>query len=196
MTLRTDVSALYIDARGPYPALVADCWDEARDAKLYAGPNPVVAHPPCARWCMMANVNAVRYGQRIGDDGGCFDAALASVRRWGGVLEHPGGTMAWGFFGLLKPVRGAWTRSTVDRGWVTEVCQVAYGHAARKRTWLYYCGESPPALADWRDPPASARLVYAKGRKRVRDAAAIHSPVAFAEWLVSLAASARRSVAA
>jgi len=31
--LRTDVSALYVDPRGPYQKLLADCWDKARDAR-------------------------------------------------------------------------------------------------------------------------------------------------------------------
>ena len=44
MTLITDVSVLYVDAKGLYPHLVADWWDET-DAKAYDGPNPVVAHP-------------------------------------------------------------------------------------------------------------------------------------------------------
>ena len=36
-------------------------WDEARDARTYAGPWPVVAHPPCQTWCKMAPVNQARY---------------------------------------------------------------------------------------------------------------------------------------
>jgi hypothetical protein len=66
-----------------------DPWDEARDARLYAGPWPVVAHPPCSRWCQYAGLVQARYGYRKGDDGGTFEAALGAVRTWGGVLEHP-----------------------------------------------------------------------------------------------------------
>ena len=36
---------------------------------------------PCDRWCQMAPVNQARYGHRVGDDGGCFAAALEAVRR-------------------------------------------------------------------------------------------------------------------
>ena len=77
MTLRTDVSAkLYVDPRGPYPKLVADWWDEARDARNYAGPNPVVAHPPCQRWGRFWSGGPLNVSRGIrktlGDDGGCF----------------------------------------------------------------------------------------------------------------------------
>jgi hypothetical protein len=46
------VDALYVDPKGIYPRLLGPehCWDEARDARTYAGPGPVVAHPPCQRW--------------------------------------------------------------------------------------------------------------------------------------------------
>ncbi|WP_215412864.1 hypothetical protein, partial [Escherichia coli] len=83
-----------------------DPWDEARDARTYAGPHRVVAHPPCQLWVNFAALNFKRYGgehNRPGNDGGCFAAALASVRRWGGVLEHPASSKAWAAHGLTAP---------------------------------------------------------------------------------------------
>jgi hypothetical protein len=131
------VAALYVDPNGVYAGLPdVEVWDEARDARQYAGPWPVVAHPPCARWCQLASVNAARWGTPIGEDGGCFAAALDAVRVYGGVLEHPAYSLAWPTFDLPYPVPGHWRRSFLDAGWVTEVAQSAYGHPARKRTWL------------------------------------------------------------
>ncbi len=130
-------------------------WDEARDARRYAGPWPVVAHPPCERWGLLSQVNESRWGTPRGDDGGCFEAALEAVRRFGGVLEHPAHSLAFFRFGLPRPHPGAWYRSLLgtDPGYVTEVSQVAYGHRARKRTWLYLVGE--PLELDWSEPPHS-----------------------------------------
>jgi hypothetical protein len=80
------IAALYIDARGPYPKMAdVDAWDEVRDARSYAGPFPVVAHPPCQRWGRYwSGGPSARVRRALGDDEGCFEAALAAVRRWGG----------------------------------------------------------------------------------------------------------------
>lgn len=193
------VAALYVQTNGAYfnrPDV--DPWDERRDARRYAGPFPVVAHPPCSRWCMLAHVNQARYGQKIGDDGGCFAHALSAVRQFGGVLEHPASTIAWRVFGLVEPVRGAWIRC-LDGGWVTEVAQVQYGHPARKLTWLYYVGDSAPVSLDWGISEAEAQCGHdgARANKRVlgkREASA--TPPAFRELLVSMAKGARVTTSA
>lgn len=45
------IAALFVETGGSYFGLAGvDPWDEPRDARLYAGPHPVVAHPPCQRW--------------------------------------------------------------------------------------------------------------------------------------------------
>lgn len=158
------IAALYVEPGGVYFGLDdVDPWDEARDARKYAGPHPVVAHPPCARWCQLAKIVEARYGYKRGDGGGCFEAAVAAVRKWGGVLEHPAITDAWARFGIIRPTRGAWSRSLFDPGWTTEVSQVAYGHMARKRTWLYYVGEAPPPAVDWSEPPHTHCTRHFKG---------------------------------
>lgn len=136
------IAALYTQARGCYYDLPnVDPWGEGRDARLYHGPYPVVAHPPCARWSRYWNGGpSARVRRKMGDDDGCFASALASVRRWGGVLEHPEASHAWEWFGLRKPPRsGGWVAAG-DGGWTCCVEQGHYGHKARKMTWLYAYG--------------------------------------------------------
>lgn len=138
------IAALYVQTGGCYYGLDGvDPWDEGRDARLYSGPWPVVAHPPCQRWGKLWAGQPLwikRTGQRKkkGDDGGCFAAALGAVRKWGGVLEHPYGSHAWPHFGLNKPPR--------EGGWTCCVEQGQYGHYARKPTYLYAVGCSLPDL--------------------------------------------------
>lgn len=133
------VAALYVEPKGCYVGVPGvDPWDEARDARTYAGPHPVVAHPPCQRWGRFWHGSTRKPHQyKLGDDGGCFRAALGAVLRWGGVLEHPAHSRAWDAFGLLKPTPGVGWQ--VDENNLCCVCYVEqghYGHASRKPTWL------------------------------------------------------------
>lgn len=188
------VAALYVDPRGPYPAIDGvDCWDISRDARRYPGPWPVVAHPPCGRWCArLAPLNERRWGARVGDDGGCFEAALAAVRAWGGVLEHPASSLAWNAFGLQRPPALGWQK-TLAGEWVCEVWQSAYGHRATKRTWLLFVGHEP-IDTDWRRVEGSHQIGAMDRRKPVLwGKHAVHTPPRFAEYLVRLARAARRT---
>lgn len=189
------VAALYVQTGGCYYGLPdVDPWDEARDARLYDGPHPVVAHPPCSRWAMpLAKVNETRYGHRVGDDGGCFESALEAVRAYGGVLEQPANSAAFAAFGLSRPRSRGW-QQTLCGGWVCEVSQSAYGHRAIKRTWLYAVGCWPPEL-EWSEPAATAltswlqRTSSTLPRLSKREASA--TPSAFRDVLLAIARTAR-----
>ena len=150
-TVMRTVSALYVETDGTYVGVPGvDPWDEARDARTYEGPHPVVCHSPCQRWGRFWHGSTRKPHQyKLGDDGGCFEAALRAVLRWGGVLEHPAHSKAWDAFGLLKPTMGkGWQRS--DMGyWVCHVDQGHYGHTSRKPTWLLANTHSRPQELNW-----------------------------------------------
>jgi hypothetical protein len=203
------IAALFVETGGAYFGLEGvDPWDERRDARTYAGPHPVVAHPPCARWCALAGLVEHLLGDeyRVGEDDGCFEAALEAVHAYGGVLEHPANSLAWRRFGLPRPARGGWQGNLELEGWCTEVDQAAYGHPARKRTWLYAVGvDSLPAL-DWSSPAVSRKVAgfthqtpgephVSMEEWRVRPREASATPPAFRDVLVELARSAERVAA-
>lgn len=186
------VAALYVQPHGVYSALpgVTPYALPDRDARDYAGPHPVVAHPPCASWGRYAKPTpeSKARGPLLGDDGGCFGHALTAVMCFGGVLEHPRDSKAWARFGLLTPTPGGGWTQRPGEGWVCEVDQGHYGHAARKPTWLYYVGPTPPALT-WgaSSPPAigtGARRGNLESLSKLKRAA---TPRPFADLLVSLA---------
>lgn len=111
----TKIAALFVETNGVYYGLPdVDPWDETRDARLYTGPWPVVAHPPCSRWSRLAGLVQARWGHEKGDDDGCFEAALWAVQTWGGVLEHPAYSSAWAAFKLPRPANGG--------GWQRGIC--------------------------------------------------------------------------
>src|SRR5690606_17518498 len=112
---------------------------------------------------------------------------LASVRRWGGVLEHPAESKAWPAYGLAKPSKaGGWSDAGDGMGYVCEVWQSAYGHLARKRTWLYFVGVNPTELL-WEQKPGTHQSGGFDRKKRtLAGKAASATPPAFAEALVDL----------
>lgn len=166
------IAALYVQERGVYADVPGvEPWPESRDARLYDGPWPVVAHPPCARWGRYwSGGPSARVRRRLGDDDGCFAAAFEAVHRWGGVLEHPEATHAWHRFGIPAPPKsGGWVRC-LNGAWTCCVEQGHYGHLARKATWLYLAGvESPPSLT-WGPAEGARRLdeVYHSAEERAR----------------------------
>lgn len=173
------IAALYVRTGGCYYGMpwAVDPWDEARDARKYAGPWPVVAHPPCQRWGKFyagQPLHIKRTGERkkLGDDGGCFTHALYTVRTRGGVLEHPRDSKAWKHFGLTEPPReGGWIEADEYGGWTCCVEQGRYGHYARKPTWLVAYRCELPEL-DWGeseiqiDPILVARLGLTRAARR------------------------------
>lgn len=192
------VAALFVDRLGPYPKIEGvDAWDVSRDARLYAGPLPIVAHPPCGPWSRLKHLYK-------GDEHSCAPLAVEHVRQWGGVLEHPRDSKLWPYCQLPKP------GELLDAfgGFTLEIDQCAWGHVARKRTWLYVVGLERELVAaeireggsptHWtsgsREPvgtrsktgkpvPEGIKVCSATQRRR--------TPPALAAWLVSLAERAR-----
>lgn len=185
---------LFVRKDSIYKTFGLECYDEARDARTYAGNKPVVAHPPCQLWGKMAKLNYARWGgehNKPGNDGGCFRFALDAVNRWGGVLEHPAGSYAWAAHGLEAPQKCVWRPS--GNGYVCEVWQSAYGHRARKRTWLYCAGISDPLCPNWARPDGTHQIGFHDQRGKVRNKPTLGrreanaTPPAFARWLIELA---------
>ncbi len=194
------IAALFVYAAGAYAGLPdVELWDEARDARAYQGPYPVVAHPPCSRWCQLASVVEARYGYKRGEDDGCFASALLSVRRFGGVLEHPAYSLAWPRFDLPKPpTSGGWVRGTCG-GWSCHVEQGQHGHAARKATWLYVFGVPDLPAIKWGKATGRALVSWMNNhgtqhdrRPRISKKAASATPIEFRDILLSIARSVPR----
>lgn len=182
------IAALFVETDGCYFGLPGvDPWDEPRDARRYPGPWPVVAHPPCDRWHMLSAVNHKRWGFKINEDDGCFAAALKAVREWGGILEHPAQSRAFRLHGIPQPTSRGWQR-TLDGDWITEVDQAAYGHRARKSTWLLYHGESAPPELIWRTSKGTHQIGQFDRKLPVMGKTeALSTPPDFRDLLLSIA---------
>lgn len=182
-----DVVALYVDPKGPYPLLVREWYDEVRDAKTYRGPHPVVAHPPCGPWSRLRFLCTKQ-------DATCGPHAIATVRRFGGVLEHPAQSTLFSFG--VHPMPRPNDPPDVFGGRTYEVCQVAWGHQCKKPTWLYVVGV-PDALvrAGIRTGGKPTHRVTSgpRGPKlpSLDKGLVSLSPWRFAAWLVRLARAVR-----
>lgn len=213
---KSSIAALFVEKGGCYfkafgeLGFNVDAWDKSRDARLYTGPFPVIAHPPCERWGRYwGGGPSARVKRLKGDDGGCFASALNSVRRYGGVLEHPEGSHAWRAFNLNTPPRhGGWVRADWLEGfdgWTCCVEQGWFGHKARKATWLYSCkcvlpklpwGKAPGIFLPMEDSYRSAehrkRAIKTGIAQRLSERERVATPEAFRDLLISMARSVKR----
>ena len=179
--------ALYVDPeRGPYPRILgsARCWGVERDGKSYAGDAPVVAHPPCKTWGKFAwRVAELDWAGHT-----CGPAAVAQVRKNGGVLEHPVGSGLWRECGLPMPG----DPPDDHGGYTIQVNQCDWGHPALKPTLLYIVGVERDALPPMPEPRQPTHCIVRKrsnphtlpelSKKRRHI-----TPPAFAWWLVTIA---------
>lgn len=128
------ISVLYCTPGSVYKTMGVDCFDKFRDARTFRGWDPVIAHPPCRGWGRLRHMAHVRP-----DELALGVHAVQQVRRCGGVLEHPAGSLLWERCGL--PAVGC-----VDGygGETVSVNQGDFGHPAKKHTWLYVVNVARP----------------------------------------------------
>jgi hypothetical protein len=189
------VAVLFARADSYYKTLSGvDVYDIERDARTWPGGCPVVAHPPCRAWASLRNWAKPREGEKD-----LAHIAIAHVREFGGVLEHPLLSTLWKVAGLPEP--GAFDSFG---GWTLIVDQHWFGHRARKRTRLYICGVRPADIPVM--PMKLGEATHTVGLWSGRDRATCRpsitkpeyegTPPELARWLVALARSCAHSLAA
>lgn len=199
------VAALFVESTGCYASLpYVDAWAVERDARRYSGPLPVVTHPPCQLWVNLAAVNWKRYGRQRpawypgGTDGDCFLFAFLAIQKHGGVLEHPAFSHAFVAHGIPRPKGIGWQYVQTDpytdlSMYVCEVWQSAYGHRARKRTWLVYVGARAPFELRWARNSGTAQIGwFDRVKPTLGKKEAIATPIAFRDELIKLAEHSRQ----
>lgn len=162
-----------------------DVYDIDRDARTWPGGAPVVAHPPCRSWGAFSMFAKPRHDERA-----LAPWAIAQIRRFGGVLEHPAGSKLWPELGLPEP-----GHRDEFGGWTLPIHQHWWGHRAEKKTRLYIVGIDPrdiPPIPMRLDEPTHVigdvgRAADGTKRPEVSKAEREHTPPELAHWMVELA---------
>ena len=177
------VAVLFARGDSPYKNLDdVEVFDIARDAREYDGPWPVVAHPPCRAWGRLR-----AFANPRPDERNLARLAVALVREFGGVLEHPAGSTLWKSQKL--PLRGL--RDQFG-GWTLEAPQKWWGHKAEKNTWFYVVGCEPQNIPCIPYRMGEADFVV-QTRKRfdyrphISKSEREKTPIELCQWLVDLA---------
>lgn len=143
------VFALFVKKDSVYKTFpFVDCYDIDRNALSYPGGCPVVAHPPCRTWGKLRKfvTNAPTGEHDLGP------WAIAQVRKFGGVVEHPDGSR------LFRACKCSLPGEFPDEfgGWSIKIDQHRFGHLAEKQTILYIVG------TDWipKPPPKAGNALY------------------------------------
>lgn len=187
MTLPDEMTVAVLCAarRSVYKSLPGlEVYDIDRDARSFPGGMPVIAHPPCRLWSAYCRHQAKADDPEAERELGLFCARM--VRENGGVLEQPAHSVLFTAAGLPKP--GSLSTET---GFSIEVSQYWFGDSREKATWLYFSGLSPlevPQMPIRLKPDGGDRRIWQlMSSKNQRE----RTPLAFAEWLVQCARSAK-----
>lgn len=179
------VAVLFARADSIYKEIPwVDVYDAQRDARTYDGPYPVVAHPPCRAWGRLR-----KFARPRPDERNLGRLAVALVREFGGVLEHPAGSTLWGAQRLPMPASG---ERDQYGGWTLAAPQKWWGHKAEKSTWFYIVGCAHGDVPDLPIVLGDATHVV-QSRKRhdyrphISKAEREHTPQPLAQWLIELA---------
>lgn len=175
------VSVLFARKDSIYKELPnCDVWDIDRNAMLWPGGNSIIAHPPCRLWGRLRKFSNAPESEK---DTGRF--AVQMVRKWGGVLEHPAGSLLWKDQNL--PLPGQFDNYN---GYTLAAPQIWWGHKANKSTWFYIVGFSGSLSIPF--TLAYPSHVVKTSKKRNRLPYLSHSdrertPIKLAYWLFDLA---------
>jgi hypothetical protein len=182
------VAVLFARSDSVYKSIPGcDVWDIERDARRWQGGAPVIAHPPCRAWGrlrMFANPRP--------DEKELALWAVDQVRAFGGVLEHPVGSLLW----KEKPLPAPGKRDEWG-GWTLPIHQHWWGHRAEKATLLYIVGCDPCDLPAMPIQLGEASHVV-QSRKRsgyrphITKAEREQTPPELAQWLCQLASLCKR----
>ena len=171
------IAVLFVSGRSIYHHLGdVEAYDSHRDARQFAGSEPIVAHPPCRCWSKYLSHQA-RCANPTAEKALAF-FALEKVRRNGGVLEQPAESLFWKAANLPLP------NAPADSfGFTLYIEQSWFGYAKKKATWLYVVGVPLRSI-----PPMPFRLVkpHAKSPGLSRAARSRTMP-ALADWLCQIA---------
>lgn len=192
------VAVLFARGDSVYKSLPGcDVYDASRDARTYDGPWPVVAHPPCRGWGSLR-----AFAKPRADERNLGRLAVALVREFGGVLEHPAFSALWASQAMALPG----SRDSFG-GWTFPAPQQWWGHRAKKDTWFYICGVEPADLppipfvmgeathviAQCKTLPDGSRVTkgHRKWKPETTKTEREATPLELAHWLLELAGRAR-----
>ena len=194
-TVQRTVAVLFARVDSIYKTLPGcDVWDMQRDALAWPGGYPVVAHPPCRAWGQLSHMANPLPGEMD-----LARWAVAQVRRWGGVLEHPKLSRLWADQGLPRP-----GQHDAFGGWTLGIHQNWWGHRTEKATLLYISGCAPRNIPDMPAPQLgeSSHVIAGSRSRQRRDHPRFRpevtkpereqTPPDLARWLVELARRCKR----
>ena len=185
MNPQNEIAVLFARSDSIYKNIYGlNVFDINRDARNFAGPNVVIAHPPCRGWGRLRHLAKPRPDEK---DLALF--AVDKIRKNGGVLEHPEFSTLWLAAELPAP-------GSIDEfgGFTLPLPQFWFGHLARKNTWLYIVGlkiadlpNIPLVLGDSQYVVSSSKRNCVGAKKEIPRKDREATPKDFALWLVELA---------